>query len=135
MPPRQSFDEVMAQARAGLSAMIRRKDAAGMAAFRSVMAALDNACAVPPPEPPAGTAAEGIALAVPFGTAEVPRRQVSPDEVDHILSAEITMRTEQATALDQAQRDLDAALARYQAALLTRLRDGQVLGALPSRPR
>ncbi|MCL2784798.1 MAG: hypothetical protein FWD55_05060 [Propionibacteriaceae bacterium] len=46
------------------------------------------------------------------------------DEVDEVLDAEIAMRTHEAQTLTEANRDLEASMASYQATLITRLREG-----------
>ena len=116
------FDETMARAKACLSSMIRKRDAVGMAAMRSVMASLENACSV---EVPDRTLLSGeIAGAVPIGQSEVPRRSLSDEEVDQILDTEISMRTEQAESFTHVHRDLEAAMSIYQATLIRRLREG-----------
>ena len=115
------FDETMARAKACLSSMIRKRDAAGMAAMRSVMASLENACSVDVPD---RTLSGEIAGAVPIGQSEVPRRSLTDEEVDQILDTEISMRTEQAESFTRVHRDLEAAMSIYQATLIRRLREG-----------
>ncbi|MDR2973894.1 MAG: hypothetical protein LBV00_04160 [Propionibacteriaceae bacterium] len=41
------YDDVMTAARTELTGLIRQKDAAGIAAIRSMMAEVENACAIP----------------------------------------------------------------------------------------
>ena len=120
----ERFDEVMSLARAGLTGMIRRKDPAGIAGLRSIMAALENACAVPVPAQPE-------AEPVRVGEAEAERRTLSDEEVDRILDEEIAMRTEQADVLATAHHDLESSMARYQATLITRLKAGDLLSPRP----
>ncbi len=128
------FDTVMADAKAGLSGMIRRRDPAGIAGLRSIIAALENACALPIADPVAEAeegvderSEEHIAGAVGFGRAEAARRDLTADEVDQILNQEIAERQDQAEFFDKAGRDLESAMATYQAKLITRLRDGELL--------
>jgi len=109
------YGEVMALARAGLTGMIRRKDPAGIAGLRSIMAALENACTVP------------VSFQVRTGDSEAPRRTLSDEEVDRILDDEIAMRTEQADVLSTAHHDLESSMARYQATLIIRLKAGDLL--------
>jgi len=94
--------------------------------LRSVISALENAGSVPVASaglPPGG---EHVAGAVRFGEAESEARVLTGEEVDQILADEIAMRLQQADVLDQAHRDLEAAMARYQATLITRLVDGDL---------
>ena len=111
------YDEVMARAKAALTGLIRRRDAAGIAALRSVISELDNACAVPVDESPTADTVE-------VGLSEAPRRGLSAADVERILDCEMAMRQEQAQALSAAGRDLEASIAGYQATLVRRLRDG-----------
>ena len=114
------YDEVMSLARAGLTGMIRRKDPAGISGLRSIITALENACAVPIADATGGEYAR-------VGEAEAERRTVSDEEVNRILDAEIAMRTEQADVLSTAHHDLESSMARYQATLITRLKAGDLL--------
>jgi len=109
----------MALARAGLAGMIRRKDPAGISGLRSIISALENACAVPISAQPGESAI--------FGSTEATRRTLSNEEVDRILDDEIAMRTEQAEFLSTAHHDLESSMARYQATLITRLKAGDLL--------
>jgi len=116
---KDKYGEVMALAKAGLTGMIRRKDPAGIAGLRSIIAALENAYAVPVTDS-AGEYARA-------GSTEVERRTVSDEEVDRILDEEIAMRTEQADVLSATHHDLESSMARYQATLITRLKSGDLL--------
>ena len=120
------FDEIMVQARAGLVGMIRRKNPAGIAGLRSVIAALENSCAVPAVPENLAVTSDSIAGAVQFGESEAQRRTLTDEEVDQILDEEIDMRHQQAESLDRVHRDLEASIARYQATLITRLKDGDL---------
>ena len=100
--------------------MIRRKDPAGIAGLRSIMAALENAGAVPI----ANAAVDEYAR---VGETETERRTLPDEEVDRILDEEIAMRTEQADVLAAAHHDLESSMARYQATLIARLRAGDLL--------
>jgi uncharacterized protein YqeY len=124
-------DQLTARLRVELRRALKARDAAGIAAVRSLLSALDNAAAQPaapttaaqPAVPTAATSAD-IAGAVPgLGAADVPRRELTPTEVGDIMAAEIAIRQGEAAALDAADRDLEAALARYQAKLLSRFQD------------
>jgi predicted fused transcriptional regulator/phosphomethylpyrimidine kinase len=118
--PSERFDEVIAVARAALAGVIRKRDPAGIAALRSVISALENACVVPSLGPEFGTSTH-LAGTVEFGTSEAPRRTLSAEEVDRILAEEITTRQEQAQVFEKNHRDLEAAMARYQARVVARL--------------
>ncbi len=123
------FETVLAEAQAGLKSMIRKRDPAGIAGLRSVIAALENACAVAVDDPASLVVADQhIAGAGRFGQVEASRRQLSAAEVDQILADEIAQRREQAETFDQTGRDLEAAMATYQAKLIERLRDGRLSG-------
>ena len=113
------YDEVMALTRAGLTGMIRRKDPAGISGLRSIISALENACAVP--------VADSSGEYARVGSTEVEGRTLSDEEVDRILDDEIAMRTEQAEFLSAAHHDLESSMARYQATLITRLKAGDLL--------
>ena len=119
------YVEVMGRARAILGGMIHSRDAAGIAAMRSVISALENACAVPE-ESGESDASEFIAGARSFREAEALRRSLSDEEIDQILADEVSMRLEQADALTKAKRDLESSMARYQATVVTRLREGDL---------
>ncbi|MDR0991104.1 MAG: hypothetical protein LBL92_07080 [Propionibacteriaceae bacterium] len=106
--------------RAELTRAAKARKVADIAALRSLLSALDNAGAQPAEEP--ATVTEGpIAYAVEFGQAEVARRVVSVAEAGQIVAAEIAQRRQQSQLLDQAGRDVEAAVARSQAKLLARI--------------
>ena len=84
------FEETMARAKACLSSMIRKRNPAGMAAMRSVISSLENACAVEIPVPMDEAAAHVLSP-----HSETARRLLSDNEVNQILANELAMRTEQ----------------------------------------
>lgn len=143
------YDEVMAAARAELTGLIRQKDPAGIAAIRSVMAELENACAVPLDDAAqaglGGSSASGqhttndregsaldapsqhIAGAQPYGHTEVARRVLSDAEVDRIVRSEIAARRDEVATFERLGRDREAAMAGYQAALIERIGGAYVI--------
>ncbi|HXS28470.1 MAG TPA: GatB/YqeY domain-containing protein [Steroidobacteraceae bacterium] len=66
-----------------LRVAIKARDGARVAAVRALIAALDNATAVP---------IESQPIPVPFGNAEVPRKVLTDDDVKSILKREIAAR-------------------------------------------
>ncbi|MDR0416444.1 MAG: hypothetical protein LBH76_03855 [Propionibacteriaceae bacterium] len=120
-----TYETATTAIRAQLTSAVRAKDAPAIAAWRSLLSRLDNACAVPAPPAAEPTAAsEHIAGAVAgVGAAEAPRRDLSAAEIEAIVAAEAASRSEAADWLDQAGRDRESTAARYQAKLLTRYHD------------
>jgi uncharacterized protein YqeY len=95
--------ELEPRLRASLTAALRARDSVAVTAYRSALAAVDNAGAVEPPQGPVG-AALGV------GAREFRRRELSDEQVREIVQREISER--EAAALeyetrgraDQAQR-------------------------------
>jgi uncharacterized protein YqeY len=119
------FATLTAALRAELKRALRARDAAAIAALRSLLSALDNACAQPDDAvratgAPSATSAHVAGAVVGVGTSDVPRRELDDDVVDGILTREIAQRRDQAASFDQAGRDREAAMAQYQAKLLSR---------------
>jgi uncharacterized protein YqeY len=83
---------------------MRARDTATVSAIRSALAALANAEAVPVEHPRAPLTDGPIAGAVGVGAAEAPRRELGPDEVHEIVSAEVVERREAAAELAQSGR-------------------------------
>ena len=84
-----------------LRAALKARDPAAVAAFRSALAAIGNAEALPAPAAPAKTVSQYLAGSVAgLGAAEASRRVLSETEMAAIVSAEIAERR---TAADQYQ--------------------------------
>ncbi|MDR1386683.1 MAG: hypothetical protein LBJ44_03645 [Propionibacteriaceae bacterium] len=118
-----SYESVTVTARAELKRALRSRDAAAIAALRSLLAVLDNAGAQPPSRSDAAaTVSEHFAGAVAgLGATEAERRRLDPAEVAQLVEREVADRLEQAEQLERAGRDRESAWARYQAKLLSRL--------------
>ncbi|MDR1513602.1 MAG: GatB/YqeY domain-containing protein [Propionibacteriaceae bacterium] len=119
------FALLTAALRGELKRALRARDAAAIAALRSLMSALDNACAQPADAArgdgaPSATSVHVAGAVVGVGTSDVPRRELDDEVVDAILAREIGQRRDQAAAFDRAGRDREAAMAQYQAKLLSR---------------
>jgi phosphatidylglycerophosphate synthase/uncharacterized protein YqeY len=99
--------------RAALPAAMKTGDKAAVAALRSTLSAIDNAEAVERP----GTPDRNLAieqLPVGVGAAEMARRELSEDEVERIVRAELAERETAAQAYDAAGRPDAAADLRAQ---------------------
>ncbi len=101
---------------------MKAKDQVTVAAIRSALSAIANAETVPAPAPTIG---EGPIAGAVSGVAatDVPRRDLSDDEVRRILRAEITEREHEAHQYDGAGRSDTADLLRREAAVLENLTD------------
>ena len=112
----------MAEAHAKLIIMIRDRDRVGVSAYRSVIAALDNAGAQPV-ESRAGIGADGgeFVFAGRLGDTEVDRRVVTDAQVGRILDDEVAACRERADVLRAAGRAGEAIDAERQAVLIVRL--------------
>ena len=104
--------------RASLTAAMKRRDAAATSALRSALAAIDNAEAVDPAHAPA---AGNSAIAGAVGglrAAEVPRLELSEDQIEAIVRAEIAERLRAAEEHDALNVPDRAARLRAEAAAL-----------------
>jgi uncharacterized protein len=75
--------------RDALPAAMKARDRVAVAALRSALAAIDNAEAV------GGTGAKGMAIEqspVGVGAAELPRRELTAEQVEEIVRAEVAER-------------------------------------------
>ena len=87
--------------RTALPAALKQRDTALVAVLRATLAALDNAEAVPIPEHGQGSPAlEGTPVGV--GVREVARRDLSNEEVERLVRAEIDERQTAARLYEQA---------------------------------
>jgi uncharacterized protein YqeY len=106
--------------RAALPTAMKARDRTALSALRSTLSAIDNAEAV---DRPAG-ADRGLAIeqsAVGAGVMDVARRELSEDDVERIVRAEIEEREEAATGYAQSGRVGQAEQLRAEAAILTSL--------------
>lgn len=117
-------DQLRGRLRAGLTAAMKARDKDAVAALRTALAAIDNAEAVPPvPTVPtvAGPAAtsESIAgAAVGLRSTEVTRRELTPDDLQVVLRAQIDERHTEAATYDGLGRADAAERLRREAAVL-----------------
>ena len=77
-----------AQLKADLKTAMIRRNPDDVAALRALLAAIDNAQAVPGEEPGSGQAQRKFG----DGSAEVPRRTIGINELNDLLESEIAMR-------------------------------------------
>jgi uncharacterized protein YqeY len=96
------------QLRAALPAAIKARDRTAVAALRSTLAAIDNAEAVPPDE-----GADGGSLAIEHvpigaGATEVPRRELTAQEIELIVRDEVADREIAADGYGQAGQTAQA---------------------------
>ena len=103
--------------RAALSAALRQRDSARVAVFRTALAALDNAEAVPVGEQDPGSLALE-ATPVGAGAREAERRQLSEEDVVFVVRAEISDRLVAADVYEEAGRHEHARRLREEADLL-----------------
>ena len=99
----------------------RARDAATVSTLRTVLAALENAEAVPVTAVPAAGAIEAAAVGV--GAADAPRRVLSDDEETAVLDAEVASLAEAAGAYAEVAPER-AEAARAAITVLTGLRGG-----------
>lgn len=114
-------DQLRGRLRAGLTAAMKARDKDAVAALRTALAAIDNAEAVPPVPTVAGPAAtsESIAgAAVGLRSTEVTRRELTPDDLQVVLRAQIDERHTEAATYDGLGRADDAERLRREAAVL-----------------
>ena len=105
------------QLRDELKFALKSRQSDAVSAFRTAIAAIDNAEAVQPGEPttqPPNLSPLGSA----FGSTELLRRTLSQDEVSTILQGEMDQRTEQAFNYEALGRPEDAERLRREAAIL-----------------
>lgn len=103
--------------RAELTAAMKRKDRSSAALFRSTLAALENAEAVPP-ESVGAAAIEDSPIGAGAGDTE--RRTLTPGEEQAVVQAEIDERHAAAATLAQVDQDTASRL-RGEARLLAEL--------------
>lgn len=104
--------------RAGLSAAMKSRDRAAASALRSALAAVDNAEAVDVAEHRAG-ALENSATGL--GVAEVARRQLTEQDIEQIVRAEVDERRKVAGQYESLGQTDRAATLHAEAEALTGL--------------
>jgi uncharacterized protein YqeY len=103
--------------RAALPAALKQRDPVRVSVLRATLAALDNAEAPPAAEHrPASLALE--LTPVGAGAAEVPRRDLSDDDVERLVRAEIDERRSAADVYERSGRHERARRLRSEAAAL-----------------
>jgi len=104
--------------RTALPAALKRRDSELVAVLRATLAALDNAEAVPHQEHDRGSRAPET-IPVGAGTHEVARRELSDEDMDRLVRAEISERRDAARVYEQAGQHGQARRLRHEADLLT----------------
>jgi uncharacterized protein len=95
--------------RDALPAAIKAQDRGAIAALRSALAAIDNAEAVAAPTPPPPGSSEIAGAVTGLGSTEAVRAELSDDEVDAVVRAEIADRRTAAADYERLGRTEDAA--------------------------
>ncbi|WP_431681780.1 GatB/YqeY domain-containing protein [Kitasatospora sp. KL5] len=103
--------------RAALTAAMKARDRVAVDALRPTLAALDNAEAVERPEGADRNLAVEL-IPVGAGAAEVPRRELTEEQIVGIVRAEASERSEAAEAYERAGRADRAERLRAEAAVL-----------------
>jgi uncharacterized protein YqeY len=106
-----------ARLRTALSAALKERDAVRVSVLRTTLAALDNAEAVPVPEP-AGESRSPEVSPVGVGARDVARRDLSDEEVERLVRAEISERRHAAEVYEQAGEHDHALRLRQEAGTL-----------------
>lgn len=105
--------------RAELSRALRQREIARVSVLRATLAAVDNAEAVPVEEH--GRAAALEASPVGVGVRDVARRELSDDDVAHVVRAEIAERRTAAVVYERTGRQEHAQRLRHEADTLASL--------------
>ena len=119
MADRSSAGEVRSQLRRALGAAMKTRDEIAVAAFRSALAAIENAEAADPSDAPLiqpGAIAGGVAG---LGAGEVPRRLLSDEQATEIVRGQITNWQTAAADYEESGRQDYAARLHAEAAILT----------------
>ena len=107
--------------REDLTAAIKAKDRIAVTALRSVLAAIENAGAVPADHPSSSvTGNEHFAGAASLGETEAVRRELTEAELRTIVEQEVHERTVAAQEFEQFGRDEHALRLRAEAEVLRR---------------
>lgn len=103
-PPLQPATSVRDRLQHALRASLKARDAAAVAAYRSALAAIGNAEALPAPASTARRGSEYLAGSVGgLGAAEASRRVLSDTDTAAIVAAEIAERRAAADRYEQAR--------------------------------
>jgi uncharacterized protein len=78
--------------RRALTAALKARDTAAVAALRSALAAIENAGAVDPMHAPAASSGPIAGAVAGLGAAEVARRALTPTEIRALVEAEVEQR-------------------------------------------
>jgi uncharacterized protein YqeY len=119
MADRTSADAVRSELRQALGAAMKTRDAIAVAAFRSALAAIDNAEAADTSDAPViqpGAIAGGVAG---LGAGEVPRRLVSEEQATEIVLGQIAKWQAAGAGYEGSGRQDYAARLHAEAAILT----------------
>jgi len=111
---------IRARLRLALAEALRARDTIAVSALRSALGAIGNAEAVEPgAAAPAGSAGPHVAGAVSgLGAAEVPRRSLSPAQIERIVREEAAEREDAARGYERAGHADRAGRLRREARLL-----------------
>jgi uncharacterized protein len=97
------MSSVRERLRAALPAAVKQRDAALVSALRATLAALDNAEAVPPPDGDQGSLALEL-TPVGVGAREMARRELTDEDVERLVRAEIDERRPAADLYERSGR-------------------------------
>ena len=116
----QPDGDVRARLRHALGVALRARDPVAASALRSVLGALGNAEAVPPPQTPASVVSSPFiaGAGAGLGAGEAPRRRLSESEAVVIVRAEIAERLAAAADYERSGRSDRAGRLRREAQVL-----------------
>jgi uncharacterized protein YqeY len=105
--------------RAAVTDAMKRRDKVALSAYRSALAAIDNAEAADPSAAPVESVGEHIAGGVAgLGAGEVARHELSPVELDQVLQREVDDRLTNADIYERAGQRAEADTLRAEAAVI-----------------
>lgn len=102
---------------------MKARDAEAVSALRLLIAAIDNAGAVPVPDGPIGPGVTSPYVATATGPTEVARASLSEDDATALLEREVDLRRAAADEHRRLGRDVEAEQASRAAALIARYRE------------
>lgn len=111
-------DQLLDRLRADLLAARRERDVVRTRALRGALSAIANAEALPAEEAPGGQETVFAGAVDGLGTAEAPRRQLTPADLTEILRGELSERAAAAAELEQHGARAEAETLRAEAAAL-----------------
>jgi uncharacterized protein len=121
--PEPEVEPLERRLRQALPKAMKARDSAATSALRTTLAAIGNAEAVAPPDPPAtGGRIAGARLGL--GAGEAARAELSEDQIASIVRAEVAERLEAAAGYERAGQAEPAERLRSEAAVLTGHLDG-----------